>query len=491
MTNGKTKILIVEDEKGLREGIKRLLELEGFQIELAERGTEGIQLGTTNEYDICILDLRLPDYDGIEVLRQIKLIFPNTVCIMATAFASYDTAIEATRLGAFSYIPKPFTPEELLYQIDKACQQRRLILESEKLKKEREERLLELAYEKGRLNTIIKSIADGLLVVNSKGEIVYFNNSCLKNLNINSLKIGEYILHKIPNQIVGMINQLEKDNDPNQSLINQIEIINNNGLYVEAACSPIPFQDGKYSGVVIVIRDITQYKKIEIIKSQFISMVAHELKTPIAAVIGYLKIILDENVNIPAEKEAEYLERSAIRLSGLVELVNDLLDLSRLEVKEKKREFKEIELVKLIKTTIEFLDLEIKKKNIQVEFSSEISEIKLNADSSEMNRVFTNILSNAIKYNREKGKIGINISIDENYFVVKVSDTGIGLKEEDKERLFQEFFRAKNEKTRGIQGTGLGLSIVKRIVESYAGKIEVESEFGKGSVFIIRLPVVN
>ena len=158
MNTGKPKILIVDDEKGLRFGTQRLLEDEGFDVDTAENGVEGIKLGTTYDYDVAVIDMKMPDIDGLDVLREIKKANPATVCFIATAYASYDTAIESTRLGALSYIPKPFTPDELLNQVQQGLKQRLLIKESEKLKKEREERLLEIANEKSRLNTIIKSI---------------------------------------------------------------------------------------------------------------------------------------------------------------------------------------------------------------------------------------------------------------------------------------------------------------------------------------------
>ncbi|NMB81475.1 MAG: response regulator, partial [Ignavibacteria bacterium] len=115
MNDCKGNILIVDDEKGLRLGTKRLLEEEGYIVAVAQNGSEGLQYGTTNDFDVAVIDLKMPDIDGMEVLQAIKQSHPNTVCFIATAFASYDTAIQATRIGAFGYIPKPFSPEELTY----------------------------------------------------------------------------------------------------------------------------------------------------------------------------------------------------------------------------------------------------------------------------------------------------------------------------------------------------------------------------------------
>ncbi|KUG25399.1 hypothetical protein ASZ90_004781 [hydrocarbon metagenome] len=485
------RVLIVDDEKGLRIGTQRLLEMEGYSVETAENGTEGIEKGTKNDFDLAVIDLKMPDIDGLQVLTEIKKVRPNTVCLIATAYASYETAIESTRIGAYGYIPKPFTPDELLYNLQKGYAQRLLILESEQLKKEREANLLELATERSRLSTIINLIGDGVLVINKQGEVVYRNNAVFKNLNIVDAKNNKEILSKIPDKIVDLIDKyLESDQLINKSYSTQIEIIQNE-LFIEAVTSPVPNPDGSLAGVAVVIRNITGLKKIELIKNQFVSMVAHELKTPVAAVLGFLKIIIDKNLNISEQQRNDFVSRSIVRLRSLLDLVNDLLDISRMELKTKHREIVTLDIKDIIKSTSEFLEIEAQFNNISFNLILEDSLPVIKADHNEITRMFTNILSNAIKYNKKNGSIEIIAGANENYLITKIKDTGIGLKEDEKDKLFQEFFRVKNEHTRGISGTGLGLTIVKQIVDSYHGKIEVESQFGVGTTFTIYLPINN
>jgi signal transduction histidine kinase len=158
-------------------------------------------------------------------------------------------------------------------------------------------------------------------------------------------------------------------------------------------------------------------------------------------------------------------------------------------MKTKEREIIDVNLGEIVYATLQMLELELNKKAITVEKNIEIKLPFIKADINEITRMVTNLLSNAIKYNKEKGKIFIDISSSQNYVVLKIKDTGIGLKPEEKQKLFLEFYRAKNDMTRGISGTGLGLSIVKRIVDSYYGLIEVESEYLVGTTFLIKLPI--
>ena len=487
----KPKILIVDDEKGLRIGVQRLLSGEGYDVTTAANGTEGIKIGTETEFDLAVIDLKMPDIDGLEVLQSIKKKFPNTVCFIATAFASYETAIEATRLGAQSYIPKPFSPEELLLNLKEGYQLRLVKLEFQKWQKEREERLLEVAFEKTRMNTIVNSITDGVLVVNKEGIAVLYNPAVLRFLEPAKISIEDYILDKLHPEIVKLFHKfVAEEGAEKKSYTIQIELKPNKEFFIEVTASPVLHPEDNVAGVVIVFKDITGLKKIELIKSQFVSMVSHELKAPIAAVYGFLKLFNDDSIKLTSEQRKEYENRSMVRLDGLLKMVNDLLDISRMELKAVKKEIKLVCVQEVIDSILELFQIDINQKSIEVIFDKGESTQYIKADSEEITRLFTNLISNAIKYNREHGNIIIKLSTSDDYFLTEIKDTGIGLKPEEKNKLFTEFFRAKNEKTKNISGTGLGLSIVKRIVDSYAGKIEAESTYGEGTTFRVFLSTI-
>ena len=152
----------------MRQGIKRILELQGFEVDTAENGSEGIELGVAQEYDLYFIDLKMPDLDGTEVLRSIKLAYPEAICIIVTAFASIDSAVTTTQMGAYRYIPKPFEPDELLHIVKTAMERRALIKETRQLQEERQRRLLELSREQSRVRTIINALDDGILIRRKK-----------------------------------------------------------------------------------------------------------------------------------------------------------------------------------------------------------------------------------------------------------------------------------------------------------------------------------
>ena len=162
-------------------------------------------------------------------------------------------------------------------------------------------------------------------------------------------------------------------------------------------------RDNNVAGVVIVFKDITELKRIELIKSQFVSMVSHELKAPIAAVYGFLKLFNDDSITLTMKQRKDYENRSMVRLDGLLKMVNDLLDISRMELKSVQREIKKVCLYEVISSILELFQIDINKKGLQVIFDKDESAHCINVDSDEITRLFTNLISNAIKYNREQG----------------------------------------------------------------------------------------
>lgn len=240
-------------------------------------------------------------------------------------------------------------------------------------------------------------------------------------------------------------------------------------------------------GTVAVLRDITDLKHAENVKAQFINMVAHELRAPLAAADAYLSVMGEGYVK-GREKQHEIISRSKQRIASVVDLVDDLLDVARLEAATEQREITPQRIASVLNTTVNEMRSLADQYNIRLEaqISDELPDI--HADREELERLFNNLLSNAIKYNKPDGCVSILAERDGPYVRISIADTGIGISKEGMSRLFSEFFREKRPETHRIKGTGLGLSIVRRIVDFYHGHIEVKSELGKGSTFRVWLP---
>jgi two-component system, OmpR family, phosphate regulon sensor histidine kinase PhoR len=255
-----------------------------------------------------------------------------------------------------------------------------------------------------------------------------------------------------------------------------------------ANVAPIQDERGQLLGSVVVLRDISRLKEIERIKSQFVRMVSHELRAPLGAIQGYLGLVLSSDVLRDRPDEAEMLDRARKRSDALLNLVDDLLNLSALEAGAVARHMEPLDLGGVASECVELMRVKAQERDVTISESVEDDLPAVLADRDDVSRAFTNLLSNAVKYNRDGGSIEVSIKRDGPYVRADVADTGIGIPDGALESLFSEFFRVKSPQTREITGTGLGLSIVKRTIEAYQGKVEVRSVLGEGSVFSFLLP---
>lgn len=218
------------------------------------------------------------------------------------------------------------------------------------------------------------------------------------------------------------------------------------------------------------------------IRFEFLAVLAHELKAPISAVESYLQIMKTRILGDDFSKYNNMIERSLIRMDGMRRLIFDLLDLTRIESGQKKREIQKIKISDLILQIIESLSPIAQSKEVTV-INNLPPSIEIMGDPVELQIVFNNLISNAIKYNKNNGQVFIDGQNTESFLKVRVRDTGIGLSADEIQRLFGEFVRIRNEKTVSIEGSGLGLSIVKKIVSMYKGTVTVQSKVGEGSTF--------
>jgi two-component system sensor histidine kinase/response regulator len=363
------QVVMVDDEEALCRGVRRII--ERYKVHVADvlvdaaytfrYFTSGedylVYLSEGGEVDLLLLDLKLPGVGGMDVLDAMSSQGRQVLTIMITAYATFETAVKATKLGAYDFLAKPFTPDELRYALRKATSQ--LILSKQALR---------LAEEKRQ---------------------VRFN---------------------------------------------------------------------------------------------FISVLAHELKAPLNAVEGYLNILrtTEEDQNL------QMVERSIVRVDGMKKLIGDLLDLTRIESGQRERIIKRLDLGALARASMELFAVDAERRGIGMALDAD-GGVELLADAGEAEIVFNNLVSNAVKYNRDGGQVTVAIRRKGDAVRISVTDTGIGLSQDEAGKLFNEFTRIKNEHTVKILGSGLGLSTVRKIANMYDGEATVKSEPGVGSTFTVTL----
>lgn len=490
----KYTILVVDDEPGIRSGCERVLRSEGHEVLLAADAREGLDLLKDNHVDLTLVDLKMPGMDGMEFLRRAHEMAggENLVSVMITAYATIEAAVEATKRGAYDFLAKPFAPGELLNVVRRALRHLDLIRERDRLQREREQQLLELATEKGRLRTVVEAMVDGVLVTNRDRRVVMRNPAALSYLS-GPIEAGtmpiidEVMADEELRELIGQASNRAEGT----LMTDEVTMIGEDGERTAlASVAPIMDEQGEPLGAVTVLRDITELKRVEEAKAQFVNMVAHELRAPIAAVDGYLGVMREGMVEDPA-RQTEMIDRSRKRLGSLLDLVNDLLEISRIEAGTVRREIGPVDTREVIEDACEIARPLAAEQQVTIttDLPDELPVIRVDRD--EFSRCLTNLLSNAIKYNKPEGSVTVTVSQDGPYLRVDVADTGVGISPEGQKRVFDEFFREKTDATREATGTGLGLSIVKRIVELYHGKVEVESEPGQGSTFSLLLPAAT
>ncbi len=366
------KILIIDDEPGIREGTKRILqnfkvdypfmdEQIDFRVLEAGTGKEGIDIIDRELPEILLLDNKLPDIQGVEVLEYVKNKQYDIIVVMITSYASLELAVKATRDGAYDFIPKPFTPQEIRASVE----------------------------------NITKQIF-------------------LKRMT---------------------------------------QTLNNTGKQI---------------------------------RFQFLSVLSHELKAPLNAIDGYLRMIREKQFGNNVDAYEEILDRSMERIKGMRQLILDLLDLTKIETGKPTQKLEVVNVRKIVQMAIDTIRPYAIQKDIDLYLNTR-ENIEMKADPGEIEIIMNNLISNAVKYNKTGGRVDIFIEKTSPNIKITVSDTGIGFRPEDTEKIFEDFVRIKSSQTREVTGSGLGLSIVKKIVSMYNGTIDVQSEPDKGTTFIITL----
>lgn len=482
-------ILVIDDEAVIRDGCVKVLAKDGWNVDAAADGLAGLDMAKDNGYDILLLDLMMPGLNGLEVIPRVKDIDPDVYIIVITGYATIETAVEAMKKGAFDYISKPFTPDQLRLAVRRALDNRSLRLEADYLRREQEKGLLAIAQEKSKMMTILNCMPDGVIVVDEAGRIALYNPIAGKLLKIR----GEGVIGEQIGACIGcddfcrsVREVLESSPAKHVRIAKEIESEGFPPMMVHIA--PVRMEDGGIIGAVVILQDISDQKMIEEMKHDLITKITHEIKAPAATISQLLMAALDETAGTLKDDQRNFVTRAREWSEEILQMVTDLLNISKTESGVAVQRLVPLNINGIIGQVVELIKPQADKKKIKITTDLNDNIPLINADINGMRDVFTNLLSNAVKYSDENKRISISSKTDNGHLKITVSDQGFGIRKEDIPFLFDKFFRVKNEKTRYIMGTGLGLPIVKQIIDAHYGTIEVTSELNKGSAFTVYLP---
>jgi two-component system phosphate regulon sensor histidine kinase PhoR len=486
----KRKILVIDDEAVMRDGCCRILATEGCEVLTAPNGEEGLAAikADPDGFEVVLLDLKMPGMGGMEVLEQAQEVNPALLVVVVTGYATVDSAVEAMKKGAYDFIAKPFTPDQLRLIVRRAQEKRRLELEAEQLRAEAARSLRDVATEKSKVRTIVHCMADGILVTDREGRIVLANPAAGRMLGIDTHACLERPLREVVGheQLIEAVGGVVEPANPEVTTISQ-ELQIKDSL-IRAHTAAVRSEEKEVLGTVTVLEDMTYLLELDRMKGDFIAMVSHELRSPISAIVQNINLILDGLVGDTTEKQRHLLTRAKERSKGLLDLIADLLEISRIDAGMAMQCKEPLQVEEVVRRVVELMEGEARAKGISLATHLDSSLPPVLGDRENLEGVFTNLVSNAIKYTPEGGAIHVTVGAEGDYVKTVVKDTGIGISEEDLPQIFDKFARVKSEQTRGIVGTGLGLSIVKNIVEAHLGSITVESKEGEGTVFTVLLP---
>jgi PAS domain S-box-containing protein len=474
------RVLVVDDEDRIQKACHRLLTQEGCEVALADNGIKGLKMIEETHFDIVLLDLMMPGMSGMDVLTGIKARHPDTVIIVITGYATLEHSIETMKKGAFDFLSKPFSPQELRVVISKAIEFIRT--------------LQDIASEKTRMRVMVNTLKEGVLTTDHQKSIVLANPAFLNMIGAGIRSaIGRQVDEIVKNpRVLEMIDQaLAQTSGHFSEITDELALIPEDGKdekIIGVRCFPFRDRLDRNLGAVTVFHDITALKKMDQLKSDFVSMVAHEIKSPLNSILMQLKVVLDGLAGDLTDKQTEMLQRSADKITSLAQLASELLDLSKIESGLINQEREIVDLCPLIKEQVRFFRDKADAKSLRLTQKSVPDGLTVIANRTNIEEVLSNLISNAIRYTPANGKIEVWADRTEACVNLHVSDTGLGIAKEEIEHIFDRFYRVKNEHTRFINGTGLGRAIVKSIVESHHGTIHVDSQPGCGTHFTVCLP---
>jgi len=346
-----------------------------------------------------------------------------------------------------------------------------------------EERSQSAVEERNRILAILESMTEGVLVVDIEQKILLINSALAHAFGFEkSAATGHFFWEMFRD---ADINEMIQEALTKRQAARREHEATLSGSVFEIQVSPVS-TGADFLGMVAVFRDITSLKQFDRLRSEFVANVSHELKTPLTSILGFVETLKEGGLEDPENrmKFLNIIEEQSLKLSAMIE---DLLLLSRLESAKDALRLGPVKIAPLLKKTEQLFSPRLKENRLSISVEAP-DDISVMADSASLERALTNLIDNAVKYNKTDGSVLVRASRDSDGTHISVTDTGGGIAPQDLGRIFERFYRADKSRSRETGGSGLGLSIAKHIIERHGGRIEVESTLGQGSTFTIILP---
>ena len=483
-----SKILIVDDEINAVRMLRGLLIPDGYNVLTAHSGAEALTVAMRETPDVVLLDVMMPDMDGYEVCAKLRadLRLANVPILLLTALDDQESRIHGLEAGADDFISKPFDSFELRARL-------RTIT--------RLNRFRQLYEERARLEAAIAYAPYGVVLAELDGQILQRNAAFVRLLAPIATEIDNFYSYLPAETALKLKQSIASDPITLTPLETALNVALNPATVVEISFALVPWEGRRI--VHFVVRDLTEAKQFtearqiaeaaNQAKSEFLASMSHELRTPLNVILGMAEILRKKTLGELNRDQQESV--ASVEESGryLLSLINDILDLSKIEAGMLQLDIQEAAVRDVVESSLRFVREAAHRKKITLESSYRQEILYLHVDARRLKQILVNLLANSVKFTPEGGHITIEVSqpIDRHQISFSVQDNGIGIDEKDLPKLFKSFQQIDSALNRKYAGTGLGLSLVKRMTEMHGGTVAVASKPGQGARFTITLPLQN
>jgi len=491
LINPSINILIVENNITILQKCRELILDEGHNVRTAESVEEALDIIQKHpgDVDIMLISLELPGWGGmtlIETLQKAR----REILIMTMSANCGEEAIEAIYAGAYDCIRKSFTTDRFWTKINRAIEAFRLRRQVNILKRQKQA-VLRKGPHRENLLAILDSLNEGLVVTDRKTNVVLFNTKASTMFGLTEEKtLGRPVSQCIESDelLSFFLRAIESDDSLTPLMAGEEPVVKVGENVLRVHLDPVKNEAGAVIGAVGLFHDVSGVTAMDKLRSDFLSMVSHELKAPLSSLLMQISVVLDGLAGDLTEKQKDLLGKAKNKTKGMITLVNDILDYRRVQEGKSIQRIESLDLSKILQRALELMRLSAEEKGLSLTCKIAEELPVLSGDRGGVEAIFVNLISNAIKYTHKGGNVSVSLNKEGKGVRLMVEDSGIGIPPEDIDRIFEKFYRIKTEQTRSIAGSGLGLSIVKGVVDAHGGVIHVESEVGNGTTFIVSLP---